>query len=162
MRKGNQRSVQKAHRKREKRPPPYNGKLRKDQCGGNEIIDGIDALGGCNETVNTRQLNGRKRSRDKKYHEKSGGNSERQPNLPTRRWQGCQEKLLLVGNFHRRSHPVPRYAFTILGTTQCERVAALQSGCLAYFAEPLTAKSLMEPLWRASAWIAEGPVIVTA
>ena len=111
MRNGNQRSIQKAHRKREKRPPTHNGKLRKDQCRRNEIIDSINALVGRNETVNTLQLNRRKRSRDKKYDEKSYGNSERQPNLPTRWWQGCQEKLLLVGNFHHRGHHVSTIRF---------------------------------------------------
>ena len=37
------------------------------------------------------------------------------------------------------------------------RMAALKSGCLAYLAKPFTAKSLIEPLKRASARIAEGP-----
>ena len=69
----------------------------------NEIIDSINALVRRNQTVNTPQLNRRKRSRDKEYDEKSYSDSERQPNLPTRRWQSCQEKLLLVGIFHHRS-----------------------------------------------------------
>lgn len=36
------------------------------------------------------------------------------------------------------------------------RTAALQSGCLAYLAKPFTAKSLIEPLKRASAGVVEG------
>ena len=35
--------------------------------------------------------------------------------------------------------------------TAAARMAALQSGCLAYFTKPFPAKSLMEPLERASA-----------
>ena len=103
MRDGNQPSIQKANRKGEKRPPPYNCKLRKDQCRRNEIIDGINALVGRNETVGARQLYRRKRSRDKKYDEKSYGNSERLPDLATRWWQRGKQELL----FRRCEHDRP-------------------------------------------------------